>query len=845
MKRLSQLMVLALTAAMLALVAPHSASAAPGDNAATDDPLSATRTQWWSDARFGMFLHWGAYSAFRGEYTRPDGTTCRDAEWIKRNCGIPDAAYAAKAATWNPTSFDANAIVKLAKDAGQKYIVITAKHHDGFSMWPTQVNDYNIRKATPFQRDPLRELSDAARANGLHFAVYYSIWDWHDPDAQPGGNYPEYLKRVRAQLKELVTNYNPEVLWFDGSHKGYSNPPNPYTNQDGAQMETYLRGLNPAIIINERGIDHHGAGGEHHLFRPGDGDYTTPEGYYPSSPSPSELMEICDNVSDRWGYAYYDTNFKSPTDLTRNLIHSASVDSNFLLNVGPTDTGAISPGHANAMRGINAWTAVNGVAIYGAGHSGLTGQPGWGRITRKADKLYLLVYDWPTAGNSVHVSALSPFAVTAARVLGSGQNVTARAAGDGFDFTPSGTATSPIATVIEADITTPAAAPAGNGTGLKAEFWNNTTFTGPPAVTRTDATVNYLWRTDGSPAPSIGVDNFSSRWTGTIQPRHSEKYTFTTISDDTIRLWINGQLIIDNTTPHGVAWNQGTITLTAGQKYAIRLEHTEGTGEAAAKLIWTSPNTPKQAVPQHQLHPTDTPSPTGRTEAEMGALLGGARVEPHSNASGGQNVGYMTAVGDGVRLSNLNASASFDIGFAAVSTGTFSLYVNGVKKQAVAFPATGDWNTFAKVTVNVPIPVGATITLQHDAGDTPINVDYIDQQPRTEAENGALLGGARVEPHSNASGGQNVGYMTAVGDGVRLSNLKASNTFEVGYSSMNAGTFSLYVNGVKQQAIPFPATGDWNAFKAMTVTVPIPAGATVTLQHDTGDIPINVDYIDQ
>jgi alpha-L-fucosidase len=724
MNRLSQFLVLALTASTIAFVTPQPAVAAQGDNFAIDDPLSASRTQWWTDARFGMFLHWGVYSAFHGEYTKPDGTTCRDAEWIKRNCAIPDSAYTAKAASWNPTSFDANAIVKLAKDAGQKYIVITAKHHDGFAMWPTQVNDYNIRQKTPFQRDPLRELADAARANGLHFGVYYSIWDWHDPDALPGGNYPEYLKRAKAQLKELITNYDPEVLWFDGSYKGYTNPPNPYSFQDGAQMETYVRGLKPGIIVNERSIDHHGTN-DYHLHRPGDGDYTTPEGYYPSSPSPSELMETCDNVSDKWGYTSWDTNYKSSSQLTRSLIHTTSIDSNFLLNIGPTDTGAISPGHANAMQGINSWAATNGAAIYGAGYSGLTSQPSWGRITRKDNKLYLLVYNWPGAGNSVHVSALSPFSVSAARVLGSDQNVTVRAAGDGFDFTPSGSATSPIATVIEADITTPTAAPVGTGTGLKAEFWNNPTFTGSPAVTRTDPTINYLWRYDGSPAPSIGTDNFSSRWTGSIEPRHSETYTFTTISDDTIRLWVNDQLIIDNTTPHIPAWNQGKITLTAGQRYSIRLEHTERSGEAAAKLIWTSPNTPKQAVPQSQLYPTSTS--TGRTEAESGTLLGGARVEPHSNASNGQNVGYMSAIGDGVRLSNLKASDSLDIGYSSLNTGTFTLYVNGAKKQTVSFPATGDWNTFKKVTVTVPIPAGAAVTLQHDTGDIPINIDYIDQ----------------------------------------------------------------------------------------------------------------------
>ncbi|WP_205303893.1 alpha-L-fucosidase [Nonomuraea montanisoli] len=605
MKRLLSRVIAVLMTAF-AITIPQPAVAAQGDNYSIDDPLSSLRTKWWTDARFGLFLHWGVYSAFHGEYTRPDGSTCRDAEWIKRNCGIPDAAYAAKAAAWNPTSFDAEAIVKMAKDAGQKYIVITAKHHDGFSMWPTQVNDYNIRQRTPFQRDPLRELADAARANGLHFGLYYSIWDWHDPDALPGGNYPEYLKRVRAQLKELVTSYDPEILWFDGSHKNYTNPPNPYSFEDGAQMEHYTRGLKPGIIINERSIDHHGIGGEYHLYRPGDGDYATPEGYYPTAPSPSELMETCDNVGDTWGYTSWDTNFKSPATLIRDLVTSVSVGSNFLLNVGPTDTGAISSGHGNALAGMKSWMATNGSAIYGGGYSALTAGPSWGKITRKGSKLYLHAYSWPGAGGTLHVSALSPFTVSAARVLGSTQPVVVRAAGDGFDFVPGGDATNSIATVIEADITTSAPTAAGTGTGLKAEFWNNNSFSGTPAVIRTDATVNYLWRYGGSPDSSIGTDNFSSRWTGKIQPRLSETYKFATISDDTIKLWVNGHLIINNTTPHIPSTNEGSIDLAAGQVYDIKLEHTENGGEAAVKLMWSSPNTPLQMVPQQQLYPPGT-----------------------------------------------------------------------------------------------------------------------------------------------------------------------------------------------------------------------------------------------
>ncbi|HTF08690.1 MAG TPA: PA14 domain-containing protein, partial [Asanoa sp.] len=265
----------------------------------------------------------------------------------------------------------------------------------------------------------------------------------------------------------------------------------------------------------------------------------------------------------------------------------------------PTDTGAVTAGQSGALNGVGTWMTANGAAISGAGYTGLVGQPSWGRVTRKGSKLYLVVNNWAT---TLHLSQRSPFTVTGARVLGGASQVTVRAAGDGYDFLPSGGATNAIATVIEADISTPAPAAVGTGSGLKAEFWNNTTFAGTPTVSRTDPTVNYAWRYSGSPAPSIGTDNFSSRWTGSIEPRYSERYTFTAVSDDTVRLWIDGQLVIDNATPHGPAVDQGSVTLAAG-RHDIRLEQTEQGGESYLKLIWSSPNTPVQIVPRSQLYP--------------------------------------------------------------------------------------------------------------------------------------------------------------------------------------------------------------------------------------------------
>ncbi|NUP46934.1 MAG: cellulase family glycosylhydrolase, partial [Catenulispora sp.] len=212
-----------------------------------------------------------------------------------------------------------------------------------------------------------------------------------------------------------------------------------------------------------------------------------------------------------------------------------------------------------------------------------------------------------------------------------------------------------------------------------------------------------------------------------------------------------------------------------------------------------------------------------RQAANAGVLQGGARLEPHSGAWNGQNVGYMVNVGDGVTFQNLSASPLLDVDYAAAASGTFSVYVNGVKNQSVSFPSTGDWGTFATKTVHVTVPAGASITLRNDSGDTAVNVDYIQQRGAMTVRQGAtvgqLRGGARVEPHSGAWNGQNVGYMVNVGDGVTYSNLGVSDRLDIGFAAAASGTFSLYVNGVKSQSVAFTATGDWGTFTEKTVSV--------------------------
>jgi alpha-L-fucosidase len=575
--------------------APRAAAvtAGPGTNHATDDPFVAARTAWWRNAGFGMFIHFGAYSQLEGEYTRPDGTVCRDAEWIKRGCAIPMAEYESVAARFNPADFDADAIVSLARAAGQKYIVQTAKHHEGYAMWPTRVNTWNLRDHSSFDRnrDILAEMKAAADRQGVRFGLYYSIWDWHNPNFT--GNFAQYKKDMYAQLKELVTSYHPAVLWFDGEW-ATTNPTNPWSPQDGAELQAYLHGLDPDLVVNNR------VGKR----RTQDGDFGTPEQTIPTTPVDGQLWESCMTLNGHWGFARYDTNWKSTTTLTRNLLDIASRSGNYLLNIGPDRRGAVPAGAAERLRAMGAWLGASGQgnAVHNAGVAGNVADPAWGAVSRSGGKLYASVYTWPGAGKPLHLTARAPFTITGARVLGSSQRVTWKAAGDGYDITPQGNATNPIATVIQLDYTAPVT-PAGTGTGLAAQYWDNPTFTGSPRVTRTDPTLNFAWRFDGSPDPAIPADNFSARWTGTIQPRSTEAYTLTTLSDDTVQVWVDGKLVIDNTAPHNAQLNSATVTLQAGRRYPIRVDYSERTGEAYLKLFWSAPDQDQMIVPTRQLYP--------------------------------------------------------------------------------------------------------------------------------------------------------------------------------------------------------------------------------------------------
>jgi alpha-L-fucosidase len=360
------------------------------------------RMQWWREARFGLFIHWGLYAIPAGEW---NGTT-NHAEWIRTTAQIPLEDYDKFVSQFNPVQFNAGEWVRMAKDAGMKYIVITSKHHDGFCLFDSKQTEFDVT-STPFQRDIMKELSEACHRAGLKMCWYHSIMDWHHPDYLPrrdweknrpvqGADFDRFLQYIKAQLAELLTNYGEiGVLWFDGEWE------DTWNNNYGRDLYNHVRSLQPNIIINNRvGVGRAGLEG---FAKEGEGlgDFGTPEQQIPATGLPGVDWETCMTMNDHWGYNKHDQNWKSTKMLIQTLADIASKGGNFLLNVGPTAEGLFPPASVERLREIGQWMNVNGEAIY-ATHASPFQNLAWGRCTQKAiagdGRFYLHVFDWPADG---------------------------------------------------------------------------------------------------------------------------------------------------------------------------------------------------------------------------------------------------------------------------------------------------------------------------------------------------------------------------------------------------------------------------------------------------------------
>jgi alpha-L-fucosidase len=353
------------------------------------------RLAWWQEARFGMFIHWGLYAELAGEWKgkRVPGI----GEWIMRNGKIPIGEYEALAKDFNPVKFDAEAWAELARRAGMKYLVITAKHHEGFCMFDSPSNPYNIVKQTPFGRDPMKELAAACNKRGIRLCFYYSqALDWHAPGgaghwdetgtgpewlsyARPPEDFQNYLDAVvKPNLVELLTQYGSVgLIWFD--------TPVAITPEQSRSLRDLVHSIQPTCLVSGR--VGHDVGDYGSL-----GDNEHPAGKVQGA------WETPATLNDTWGYRKDDHNWKSLATVLELLVNCASKGVNYLLNVGPTAEGVIPQPSVDLLKQVGDWMERNGEAIHGTSASPFFTDPSWGRVTCRGEILYLMVKQWPTDG---------------------------------------------------------------------------------------------------------------------------------------------------------------------------------------------------------------------------------------------------------------------------------------------------------------------------------------------------------------------------------------------------------------------------------------------------------------
>jgi len=410
---------------------PHTLMKAPllaalGLTALTTSTIAEEdRTQWFRDARFGMFIHWGVYAVPAGEW---EGETIRGiGEWIMRFRRIPVDTYKAFAPDFTAEKYDPEFWADLAQRAGMKYVVITAKHHDGFSLYDSAVSDWDVM-ASGAKRDLLTPLAEAVRERDMKFGLYYSqSQDWIHPggavlgnrdniwdDAQKG-DYDEYLQNIALpQVREIIDRFDPAIIWWD--------TPQDMTPERVAPFAE-LMAEHPHIINNNR------------LGDGFDGDTMTPEQHIPPRGYPGKLFEVCMTMNDTWGYKVNDQNWKPTERLVQMLSDIASKGGNFLLNIGPRADGTIPQESIDRLEAMGRWMSVNSEAIYGTEASPFARRLPWGRVTQKATEnggttLYLHVWEWPADGK-ILLPTLEELP-SAGSLLADGATVTAERTADGI-----------------------------------------------------------------------------------------------------------------------------------------------------------------------------------------------------------------------------------------------------------------------------------------------------------------------------------------------------------------------------------------------------------------------------
>jgi alpha-L-fucosidase len=371
-----------------------------GDSRTQAGAEVAARAVFFDDSNYGMFIHWGLYSQLGGQWQ--DQSFYGIGEWIKPQMKISNDAYQALAKDFNPAQFDAQAIVRTAKAAGMKYIIITSKHHEGFAMFDSE-HPFNIVDASPFARDPMKELADACRGAGLGFGFYYSHYqDWTAPGGHRGpkenadgskASFERYFReKCYPQVKEICTNYGPlSFVWFD--------TPGAMPKEFVTELVELVREAQPDAMLCSR-VGH------------GMGDYVSLGDMEVPARNHEGLWETCDTTNDSWSYAWYDQNWKDAKTILHRLVATVGRGGSYLLNVGPDRTGQIPAPAAEYLVAAGEWLQQYPHVVYAAGPSPWGTALPWGDVTTSGEQLNLVVFDWPLDGR-IYLSGLGADVISA------------------------------------------------------------------------------------------------------------------------------------------------------------------------------------------------------------------------------------------------------------------------------------------------------------------------------------------------------------------------------------------------------------------------------------------------
>ncbi len=642
------------------------------------------RMEWWRDAGFGMFIHWGAYAVPAGIYKGEEIPGI--GEWIMNTAQIPVDEYEEYVKQFNPEDFDANEWVQIAKNAGMKYIVITSKHHDGFCLWDSDVTEYDIMDFAPFKRNILKELSEACEKEGIRLCFYHSIMDWHHPDAT-GENFEKYREEyLKPQVKELITEYGDiGVMWFDGEWI------EEWTEEQGEELYNFIRNIKPEMIINNRvGKGRMGMQGMN-KDQTYAGDFGTPEQEILGTSSTFD-WESCMTMNNTWGFKKNDHDWKSAKVLIHNLVDIAAKGGNYLLNVGPTAEGIIPQPSVDRLEEIGEWMKINGEVIHDTRTFPFYKEGNDIRLvlSKDGETIYAIALSWPgeslvlqsvrpdegseiqLLGSSLPMNwtvlengdleielpenlreesnrpckyawtfkirgealplADAPAIITArnesgeqilfsgeieVRIEGAEPGVPVHFTLDGSDPTP---ASPEFTTPINLDKSTILTAKAFKD-GNKASFTGFTEFL--DIEEEEVHCLNYAcYEGEWEQLPDfsqldpvregyvyqIGLHQVHPRenyfgivFSGKIHIKEPGEYTFYTQSDDGSRLYIDGEMIVDNDGLHGMEEKAGKVSLTKGL-HDLTVNYFEAGGGNALRVYMEGPGLDKQTIPNELLN---------------------------------------------------------------------------------------------------------------------------------------------------------------------------------------------------------------------------------------------------